>query len=174
MIVSSAVPWASVIIILIHCRPAESAIIPVVNYNAVDALRGNSTQTPPLKLRPTPASDCRPQTVTLQSWAREFEKWTPYFNVVILAGSKVIANRLILQDFEVCIATRSASYLCSRSSASSTSRSTRLIRLGGSCGCSYLAGGRTLLGFHYRISSLKALFKLALLNFGCPGIRWGA
>ncbi|KAJ7590813.1 P-loop containing nucleoside triphosphate hydrolase protein [Mycena floridula] len=45
---------------------------------------------------------------TLQNWQREFERWTPDFNVVILAGTKeeradIIANRLLPQDFEVCI-----------------------------------------------------------------------
>ena len=45
---------------------------------------------------------------TLQNWNREFERWTPDFNVVILTGTKeeraeIIANRLLPQDFEVCI-----------------------------------------------------------------------
>ncbi|PPQ77798.1 hypothetical protein CVT24_005896, partial [Panaeolus cyanescens] len=47
---------------------------------------------------------------TLQNWAREFAHWTPSFNVVTLAGTKeeraqTIAERLIPQDFEVCITT---------------------------------------------------------------------
>lgn len=45
---------------------------------------------------------------TLQNWHREFAQWIPDFNVVTLTGSKeeraeIIANRLIPQDFEVCV-----------------------------------------------------------------------
>lgn len=45
---------------------------------------------------------------TLQNWSREFEKWTPDVNTVLLTGSKeergkIIAERLIPQDFEVLI-----------------------------------------------------------------------
>lgn len=44
----------------------------------------------------------------MQNWAREFEKWSPDFNVAVLTGSKeeraeVINNRLINSNFEVCI-----------------------------------------------------------------------
>lgn len=45
---------------------------------------------------------------TLQNWHREFEKWTPDVNVVVLTGTReeraeIIANRLIPQDFGVCV-----------------------------------------------------------------------
>ncbi|KAF8328284.1 SNF2 family N-terminal domain-containing protein [Amanita rubescens] len=45
---------------------------------------------------------------TRQNWKREFERWTPDFNVVILTGTKeeradLTANCILPQDFEVCI-----------------------------------------------------------------------
>ena len=45
---------------------------------------------------------------TLQNWAREFERWTPDVNVCVVTGTKeeraeVIQNRLITNDFDVCI-----------------------------------------------------------------------
>lgn len=45
---------------------------------------------------------------TLQNWAREFGQWTSTVSVVVLTGTKeeraeIIANRLIPQDFDVCI-----------------------------------------------------------------------
>ncbi|KAH9926444.1 SNF2 family DNA-dependent ATPase [Fomitopsis serialis] len=45
---------------------------------------------------------------TLQNWSREFERWTPDVNTVLLTGSKeeraaLITNRLIPQDFHVLI-----------------------------------------------------------------------
>ncbi|KAF8332940.1 P-loop containing nucleoside triphosphate hydrolase protein [Amanita rubescens] len=46
---------------------------------------------------------------TLQNWKREFERWTPDFNIVTLTGTKeehadLIANCLLFQYFEVFIA----------------------------------------------------------------------
>ncbi|KIJ54005.1 hypothetical protein M422DRAFT_201104 [Sphaerobolus stellatus SS14] len=45
---------------------------------------------------------------TLQNWAREFSKWVPDFDAVILTGTReeravIIAERLLTQKFEVCI-----------------------------------------------------------------------
>ncbi|KAG7100193.1 hypothetical protein E1B28_001970 [Marasmius oreades] len=45
---------------------------------------------------------------TLQNWRREFDKWTPGFNAVVLTGTAderkaIIQERLMTQDFEVCI-----------------------------------------------------------------------
>jgi SWI/SNF-related matrix-associated actin-dependent regulator of chromatin subfamily A member 5 len=45
---------------------------------------------------------------TLQNWAREFEHWSPTFNVIVLTGSKderaaLIQDRLMTQDFEVIV-----------------------------------------------------------------------
>ncbi|CDK29116.1 unnamed protein product [Kuraishia capsulata CBS 1993] len=45
---------------------------------------------------------------TLDNWRREFAKWTPDVNVLVLQGTKeeraeLIANRLLQADFDVCI-----------------------------------------------------------------------
>jgi SWI/SNF-related matrix-associated actin-dependent regulator of chromatin subfamily A member 5 len=47
---------------------------------------------------------------TLQNWHREFQQWTPEFDLVMLTGTKderaeIIATRLITQKFQVCITT---------------------------------------------------------------------
>ena len=47
---------------------------------------------------------------TLQNWHREFQQWTPDFDLVMLTGTKderaeIIATRLITQSFQVCITT---------------------------------------------------------------------
>ncbi|GKT90535.1 LOW QUALITY PROTEIN: chromatin remodelling complex ATPase chain ISW [Colletotrichum tofieldiae] len=45
---------------------------------------------------------------TLDNWKREFEKWTPEVNVLVLQGAKeernaLINDRLVNEDFDVCI-----------------------------------------------------------------------
>ncbi len=45
---------------------------------------------------------------TLDNWRREFEKWTPEVNVLVLQGAKeernvLIQDRLVDEDFDVCI-----------------------------------------------------------------------
>ncbi|KAF8581713.1 SNF2 family DNA-dependent ATPase [Ramaria rubella] len=45
---------------------------------------------------------------TLQNWAREFERWSPDFDVVVLTGTReeradIIGTRLLPQKFDVCI-----------------------------------------------------------------------
>ena len=47
---------------------------------------------------------------TLQNWHREFQQWTPDFDLVMLTGTKderaeIIATRLLTQSFQVCITT---------------------------------------------------------------------
>ena len=45
---------------------------------------------------------------TLDNWKREFQKWTPEVNVLVLQGAKeergqLIADRLVDEKFDVCI-----------------------------------------------------------------------
>ena len=45
---------------------------------------------------------------TLQNWHREYQQWTPDFDLVMLTGTKyerveIIATRLLTQSFQVCI-----------------------------------------------------------------------
>lgn len=45
---------------------------------------------------------------TLDNWKREFERWTPEVNVLVLQGAKddraaLIDERLLSNDFDVCI-----------------------------------------------------------------------
>jgi SWI/SNF-related matrix-associated actin-dependent regulator of chromatin subfamily A member 5 len=119
---------------------------------------------------------------TLQNWAREFEKWTPDFNIVVLTGTKderaeIIANRILPQDFEVCITTYelclieksalkklSFSYIVideAHRIKNADSILAQIVR-------SFTSRGRLLITGTPLQNNLKELF--ALLNFICPEI----
>ncbi|KXN86814.1 ISWI chromatin-remodeling complex ATPase ISW2 [Leucoagaricus sp. SymC.cos] len=119
---------------------------------------------------------------TLQNWAREFEKWTPDFNVICLAGNKderaeIIASRLLPQDFEVCITTYemclieksvlkkfSFEYIVideAHRIKNVDSILSQIVR-------AYTSRGRLLITGTPLQNNLKELF--ALLNFICPEI----
>ncbi|KAJ3574436.1 hypothetical protein NP233_g1754 [Leucocoprinus birnbaumii] len=119
---------------------------------------------------------------TLQNWAREFEKWTPDFNIVLLSGTKderanIIANRLLPQDFEVCITTYemclieksvlkkfSFEYIVideAHRIKNVDSILSQIVR-------AYTSRGRLLITGTPLQNNLKELF--ALLNFICPEI----
>lgn len=119
---------------------------------------------------------------TLQNWAREFEKWTPDFNIVILAGTKeeraeIIANRLIPQDFEVCI-TSYEICLIEKSAFKKFSfeyiaideahRIKNVDSILSQIVRTFISRGRLLITGTPLQNSLKELF--ALLNFICPEI----
>ncbi|KAI0268255.1 SNF2 family N-terminal domain-containing protein [Gloeopeniophorella convolvens] len=119
---------------------------------------------------------------TLQNWAREFAKWTPDFNIALLTGSKeeraeIIANRLLPQDFEVCITSYeiclieksvlkkfSFEYIAideAHRIKNVDSILSQIVR-------SFLSRGRLLITGTPLQNNLKELF--ALLNFICPEI----
>jgi SWI/SNF-related matrix-associated actin-dependent regulator of chromatin subfamily A member 5 len=120
---------------------------------------------------------------TLRNWAREFQQWTPDdMSVVILMGTKderadIIANRLILQDFEVwitsceiCLIEKSAfkkfsfEYIVideAHRIKNVDSILSQIVR-------SFISRGRLLITGTPLQNSLKELF--ALLNFICPEI----
>ncbi|KAF8660982.1 hypothetical protein AX16_001504 [Volvariella volvacea WC 439] len=119
---------------------------------------------------------------TLQNWAREFEKWTPDFNVAILTGTaeeraETIANRLLPQDFEVLITTYE---ICMRESSTLRKLSFEYIvideahRIKNADSVlsqivrSFTSRGRLLITGTPLQNDLKELF--ALLNFICPEI----
>ena len=59
------------------------------------------------KSHPGPHLVVVPKT-TIQNWAREFARWVPDFNVVVLSGTKeeraeIIREQLLDSNFEVCI-----------------------------------------------------------------------
>jgi SWI/SNF-related matrix-associated actin-dependent regulator of chromatin subfamily A member 5 len=118
--------------------------------------------------------------VTLQNWYREFAQWTPDVNVVVLTGTKeeraeIIANRLIPQDFEVCITSYeicliekttfkkfSFEYIVideAHRIKLADSLLSQIVRV-------FISRGRLLITGTLQQNSLKELF--ALLNFICP------
>ncbi|KAG2133375.1 SNF2 family N-terminal domain-containing protein [Suillus cothurnatus] len=119
---------------------------------------------------------------TLQNWAREFEQWTPDVNVVVLTGSKeeraeIIANRLIPQDFDVCV-TSYEICLIEKSALKKFSfeyivideahRIKNVDSILAQIVRSFMSRGRLLITGTPLQNNLKELF--ALLNFICPEI----
>jgi SWI/SNF-related matrix-associated actin-dependent regulator of chromatin subfamily A member 5 len=119
---------------------------------------------------------------TLQNWNREFEQWTPDINVVILTGSKeeraeIIANRLIPQDFKVCV-TSYEICLIEKSAFKKFSfeyivideahRIKNVDSILSQIVRTFISRGRLLITGTPLQNSLKELF--ALLNFICPEI----
>ncbi|KAJ7050499.1 SNF2 family N-terminal domain-containing protein [Mycena amicta] len=119
---------------------------------------------------------------TLQNWAREFERWSPKFNVVLLTGSKderaeIVANRLLTQDFEVCI-TSYEICLIEKSALKKFSfeyiiideahRIKNVDSILSQIVRSFMSRGRLLITGTPLQNNLKELF--ALLNFICPEI----
>ncbi|KAF7294468.1 hypothetical protein MKEN_01439300 [Mycena kentingensis (nom. inval.)] len=119
---------------------------------------------------------------TLQNWAREFERWSPTFNVVLLTGSKeeraeIVASRLLPQDFEVCI-TSYEICLIEKSALKKFSfeyivideahRIKNVDSILSQIVRSFMSRGRLLITGTPLQNNLKELF--ALLNFICPEI----
>ncbi|KAG6380533.1 SNF2 family DNA-dependent ATPase [Boletus reticuloceps] len=119
---------------------------------------------------------------TLQNWAREFERWTPDVNVVVLTGTKeeraeLIANRLIPQDFDVCV-TSYEICLIEKSALKKFSfeyivideahRIKNVDSILAQIVRAFMSRGRLLITGTPLQNNLKELF--ALLNFICPEI----
>ncbi|KAF7356732.1 hypothetical protein MVEN_01008100 [Mycena venus] len=119
---------------------------------------------------------------TLQNWAREFAHWSPEFNVVLLTGTKeeradIVSNRLIPQDFEVCI-TSYEICLIEKSALKKFSfeyivideahRIKNVDSILSQIVRAFTSRGRLLITGTPLQNSLKELF--ALLNFICPEI----
>ncbi|EKM61557.1 uncharacterized protein PHACADRAFT_248237 [Phanerochaete carnosa HHB-10118-sp] len=119
---------------------------------------------------------------TLQNWSREFERWTPDINTVLLTGTKeeraeIIANRIIPQDFsvlitsyEICLIEKSAlkklsfEYIAideAHRIKNVDSILSQIVR-------SFMSRGRLLITGTPLQNNMKELF--ALLNFICPEI----
>ncbi|KAJ7918970.1 P-loop containing nucleoside triphosphate hydrolase protein [Mycena leptocephala] len=119
---------------------------------------------------------------TLQNWAREFAHWSPEFSVVLLTGTKeeradIISNRLIPQDFEVCV-TSYEICLIEKSALKKFSfeyivideahRIKNVDSILSQIVRAFISRGRLLITGTPLQNSLKELF--ALLNFICPEI----
>ncbi|KAF9237041.1 SNF2 family N-terminal domain-containing protein [Melanogaster broomeanus] len=119
---------------------------------------------------------------TLQNWAREFKQWTPDVNTVVLTGTKeeraeLIANRLIPQDFDVCVTSYEVC-LIEKSALKKFSfeyivideahRIKNVDSILSQIVRSFLSRGRLLITGTPLQNNLKELF--ALLNFICPEI----
>ncbi|KAF9225136.1 hypothetical protein BS17DRAFT_750623 [Gyrodon lividus] len=119
---------------------------------------------------------------TLQNWAREFERWTPDVNVIVLTGTKeeraeLIANRLLPQDFDVCV-TSYEMCLIEKSALKKFSfeyiaideahRIKNVDSILAQIVRSFMSRGRLLITGTPLQNNLKELF--ALLNFICPEI----
>ncbi|KAF8216281.1 SNF2 family N-terminal domain-containing protein [Mycena galopus ATCC 62051] len=119
---------------------------------------------------------------TLQNWAREFAHWSPEFNVILLTGTKeeradIVANRLIPQDFEVCV-TSYEICLIEKSALKKFSfeyivideahRIKNVDSILSQIVRAFTSRGRLLITGTPLQNSLKELF--ALLNFICPEI----
>ncbi|KZP15407.1 hypothetical protein FIBSPDRAFT_1048196 [Athelia psychrophila] len=119
---------------------------------------------------------------TLQNWAREFAQWTPDVSICLLTGSKeeraeIIANRLIPQDFNVCI-TSYEICLIEKSAFKKFSfeyiiideahRIKNVDSILSQIVRAFMSRGRLLITGTPLQNSLKELF--ALLNFICPEI----
>ncbi|KAJ7355421.1 SNF2 family N-terminal domain-containing protein [Mycena albidolilacea] len=119
---------------------------------------------------------------TLQNWAREFAHWSPEFSVVLLTGTKeeradIITQRLIPQDFEVCI-TSYEICLIEKSALKKFSfeyivideahRIKNVDSILSQIVRAFTSRGRLLITGTPLQNSLKELF--ALLNFICPEI----
>ncbi|KAF8835498.1 hypothetical protein BDN67DRAFT_1072395 [Paxillus ammoniavirescens] len=119
---------------------------------------------------------------TLQNWAREFERWTPDVNVVVLTGTKeeraeLIASRLMPQDFDVCV-TSYEMCLIEKSALKKFSfeyiaideahRIKNVDSILAQIVRAFMSRGRLLITGTPLQNNLKELF--ALLNFICPEI----
>ncbi|KAH7920364.1 hypothetical protein BV22DRAFT_1039935 [Leucogyrophana mollusca] len=119
---------------------------------------------------------------TLQNWLREFERWTPDVNVIVLTGTKeeraeIIASRLIPQDFDVCV-TSYEICLIEKSALKKFSfeyivideahRIKNVDSILAQIVRAFMSRGRLLITGTPLQNSLKELF--ALLNFICPEI----